>query len=139
MRPEGEIQKADPATRARLLSWFVPLAVLGLLLAAGLTALTERLVAIAPLQLVYGLLALLILIGIAMLWPLRAMWLAGRAVIAARRFPPPGEPVLRDTRVRRGQEAVLRGRILQAFAVALAFFVLATPFAIGWLLNLVIA
>jgi hypothetical protein len=56
----------------------------------------------------------------------------------ARRFPPPGEPVVRDTPIRRGEAAVLSGRILQNLAVALALFVLLTPLALGWLLYLLI-
>lgn len=135
MGDDDEIQKADPAARARLLSWLIPLALAGLLLAAALTTLSEQLVNSAPLQWVYGLLGLLVVLGLVMLWPLRVVWRTGQAAVAARRFPPPGEPVVRDTPVRHGADAVLRGRILQSFAVTLAAFVLLTPAAIAWLLR----
>jgi hypothetical protein len=87
---------------------------------------------------VLGLLGLLLLIGIVMLWPLRTLWRTGQSAMKARRFPPPGEPVVRDTPIRQGEEAVLSGRILQNLAVALALFVLLTPLALGWLLYLLI-
>lgn len=139
MPREGEIQKADPAARARLLRTLVPVAGAGLLLAGVLTLFAERLSAQAPLALVIGLIGLLLLIGIAMLRPLRTLWLTGQTAIEARRFPPPGEPVVRDTPIRRGRDAVLSGRILQTLAVALAAFVLLTPLAVAWLLYLVVA
>jgi hypothetical protein len=138
MSHESGIQKADPAARARLLRWLVPFAGVGLLLAGALTLSADRLVAQAPLQFVLGLLGLLLLIGIVMLWPLRTLWRTGQSAMKARRFPPPGEPVVRDTPIRRGEEAVLSGRILQNLAVALALFVLLTPLALGWLLYLLI-
>ena len=138
MRHESEIQRADPAARARLLRTLVPVAGTGLLLAAALTLLAERLSDQAPLALVLGLSGLL-LIGIAMLWPLRTLWRTGQTAVRTRRFPPPGEPVVRDTPIRRGKDAVLSGRILQALAVALATFVLLTPLAVGWLLYLLVA
>lgn len=138
MRHESEIQRADPAARARLLRTLVPVAGTGLLLAAALALLAERLSDQAPLALVLGLSGLL-LIAIAMLWPLRTLWLTGQTAVRTRRFPPPGEPVVRDTPIRRGKDAVLSGRILQALAVALATFVLLTPLAVGWLLYLLVA
>lgn len=139
MGPDREIQPADPVARARLLRRLLLPAILGLLLAAVLSTASRHWVPIAPVQWVYGLMALLLLIGILMMWPLRSLWRSGRRAIEARRFPPPGEPVIRDTPVYRGEEALLRGRMLQALAAVLAAFVLATPAAIGWMLYLVLA
>jgi hypothetical protein len=127
------MQKADPAARARLLRWLLPIGGLGLLLAAGLTTLTEWLLDSAPIAWLFALLAILFGIGIAMLWPLRLLWLSGHASIAARRFPAPGQAVVRDVVIRSGEAAVLQGRLLQVLAVVLAVFVLLTPTAIAWL------
>lgn len=133
MGTDSTVQKADPAARARLLRVLLPVGTLGLLLATVLTVFGDRLVHGAPVAWGFFLLAGLLGLGIAMLWPLRRLWLSGHAAVAAGRFPPPGQAVVRDVVIRSGEAAVLRGRLLQALAVAMTAFVLLTPAAIAWL------
>lgn len=47
-------------------------------------------------------------------------WTLGAKVARAQRFPPPGQPTVRDTRVLEGAAARRRGRIIQAIGLVLA-------------------
>jgi hypothetical protein len=47
------------------------------------------------------------------------VWRLGRRVVRTERFPPPGLRVTRDTPVVTGTAAGRRGRLIQAFAIAL--------------------
>ena len=91
-----ETQSADPIARRRLLWQLLPPAVLGLLIAAGLTVWTnvaEGEGALAPL---IAALLLLCLISLAMLQPLYRLWQVGRDARQQRRFPPLGLAVISD-------------------------------------------
>lgn len=134
MKPDPEIQPADRETRRRALRWLGPTAGVGLVLAAGLTASRRRLEEVADLSLVYGLWGALVVIAALMLVPIWWLWRSGRLASQERRFPSADALVVRDTRVYRGEGAILRGRLLQALAVSLAAFVVLTPLAIGWLI-----
>lgn len=134
MDTDGEIQRADPEARQRARRWWLPAGGVGLGLAAALTALSHRIDGPADLPLIYSFWGILLAIGLLMLWPIRGLWLTGREAMRERHFPPPSSRVVRDTRVFRGEAAVLRGRLLQAFALALGVFVVLTPMAIGWLM-----
>jgi ABC-type dipeptide/oligopeptide/nickel transport system permease subunit len=46
------------------------------------------------------------------------LWRHGTVIVASQRFPPPGQPVVRDTAILAGRMAVYRGRIIQALALA---------------------
>jgi hypothetical protein len=46
-------------------------------------------------------------------------WRGGR-VLAARRFPPPGSRVMRDTPILEGRDALARGQLLRVIAAMLA-------------------
>jgi hypothetical protein len=54
----------------------------------------------------------------------------GRRSVRARRFPPPGVAVVRDTRVLEGHEGRRRGRLLQVLAGMLIAAALLVPFAL---------
>lgn len=129
-----ETQRADPIARRKLLRRLWPLAVLGLLIAAGLTIwinATAREGALAPL---ITALLVLCLISLAMLKPLQSLWRFGRDARQQRRYPPLGLAVVRDTRVQHGDIAQRRGERLQDLAVLMALFVVLLPITIAWLL-----
>jgi hypothetical protein len=138
MTTEQEIQRADPAARARALRRLLPLGIVGLSLAALLTAFAGPLADRVPATLILGLLLVLILIAAVVSWPIRRLWRSGQTAATAARFPPPALPVVHDTPVCRGAAAVLRGRILQAFAITLAAFVWITALAVVGLLLTVV-
>ncbi|HEY7742865.1 MAG TPA: hypothetical protein VIA19_07450 [Burkholderiales bacterium] len=60
------------------------------------------------------------------------LWLLGRKVLRAERFPPPGLRVIRDTPVIRGAAAVTRGHAVQIFAVCLGVAVGVLCLFIWW-------
>jgi hypothetical protein len=60
----------------------------------------------------------------------------GSRVIRARRFPPPGSLVVRDTPVLRDRAAIRRGRIFEALAAAFAAAALGLLFALWRLWSL---
>jgi hypothetical protein len=55
------------------------------------------------------------------------IWVLGARVTRAQQYPPPVMPVFRDTRIVRGQPAVLRGNIMKVLAVCLIVAALVTP------------
>jgi len=55
-------------------------------------------------------------------------WHLGRRVLNAERYPPPGLRLIRDTPVVTGPAAGRRGRLIQLFAVVLAFAALLLAF-----------
>jgi hypothetical protein len=120
----AKFRKADPAARRKaLLLWGGATALGGLLIAAQGAyrepleswILEDRDRAAGRAGLVLG--------GVAMLFivPLFAfgvyVWRLGARVIAAREFPPPGQAVIRDTAILRGDEAHRHGRGLRAIAI----------------------
>lgn len=132
---EREYQRADPAARRRALQKMLPLFLVGLLTAVALTTLANRADAGQSVQMLFVMLALLVVICLVMLWPIRRLWLIGRDAGKTQRFPPPGLTVLRDTPVFHGEEARRRGRVMQVFATTLGVFVILTPLALIWLVS----
>ena len=128
------MQPVDPQKRRRTLRWLGPTAGLGLMLAAVLTVFGQRVEEAQDRPLLYALFAALVVVGILVLSPVWRLWQTGRQAKHQRRFPPPDSAVVRDTRVYRGEAAVVRGGLLQALAVSLGVFVVLTPLAIGWLI-----
>jgi hypothetical protein len=128
-----DIQKADPLARRKVLRWLLPLAVVGLALAAGLTGLANIIDPRHLGGLVIGAVVLLGLIGVAMLWPLGRLWRIGRDATLQARFPPAGIAVMRDTRIHRGPSARRHGAQLRRLAELLIVFVLLVPAVIFWL------
>jgi hypothetical protein len=131
MTDQPEIQYADPEARRRALRWFVPAALIGLLLATALTYTGAGGDVDSAVTSIYLMLTVLVVIAAMMLWPLYRLWAIGRDARGSRRFPPAGVAVIRDTPVHRGDAAVLRGRLLQVLAAVMAFFVVLTPLAIA--------
>ena len=62
------------------------------------------------------------------------LFLTGHRVIESLRCPPPGQRVIRDTKIIEGHAAVTRGRLLQVLSITLA---VALTVAIVLLVNLV--
>ena len=60
----------------------------------------------------------------------RSMWTVGHAAAQAKRFPPPGKAVVRDTQVLTGAPAVRRARLMQWLSVAVGVLSLALPIAL---------
>lgn len=55
------------------------------------------------------------------------LWRFGAAVVAAKRFPPPGIAVVRDTVILVGAKATYRGRMMQILAVLLLVLSVSFP------------
>ena len=141
-RNEGpRIQRADTEARSKA----IRLAVIGIagaaLLAALLTALEHDITAwierhVVDLVDTPGTLTLLL--GIVML-PLLAMsvyvFREGSRIVRARRFPPPGQQVIKDTPIIEGNQAVRRGRAIQLIALLMAAISLAMPLLPQWLIT----
>lgn len=136
-----KIQKADPAARRRslLAVGIAGLVLFALLVGALLLGLDRRELAGA---IAAHLLAAprhgvaLVSIGVAPV-ALYAIYMLvfGARVIRARRFPLPGQAVVRDTPIREGRAAVARGRLLQILAALLLLASLALPLIFARLLN----
>ena len=62
-------------------------------------------------------------------------WRMGRLVIDTQRFPPPGIPVIRDTPILSGKDAVVRGRIFQLGAFFLGGSGIVIPVILWWVLR----
>jgi hypothetical protein len=63
-------------------------------------------------------------VGVVAVVPLLAfaayVWRIGARTLEAGQFPPPGVRVVRDTPIVTGRPAIMRGRLLRAFALAFA-------------------
>jgi hypothetical protein len=133
---EPNIQKADVGARRTTL-WLTAVAlVLGGVLVLAFDAAREEIQAWMALRLddsgeVEG---TLLAISILAILPLIAagiyLFQLGRRSVRARRFPPPGVAVVRDTRVLEGHEGRRRGRLLQVLAGMLIAAALLVPFAL---------
>lgn len=66
-------------------------------------------------------------------------WQIGMKVIRAKRFPPPGMKVIKDTVVVKGRQAVSRGRALQVCGVILWVTAIAFPMACWQILGKVLS
>ena len=138
MPDQPEIQYADPEARRRALRWFVPVALVGLVLATALTYTGSADDFNSAVTSVYLMLAVLFVISAMMLWPLHRLWKTGRAARETGRFPPDGVAVIRDTPVHRGDAAVLRGRLLQVLAGVMAFFVVTIPLVLAGMVFVIL-
>lgn len=136
-----EIQKADPEARRRAVILIGVAAIVG----TGAIFLLERyrgdlevylernadyLVA-HPEILALGLFILLLPIIFFSLY----LWRHGSSVVVARRFPPPGMAVTRDTPVLSGMAGVRRGRIIQVLALLLMSCSVGLPLFLWYVLS----
>ena len=65
------------------------------------------------------------------------LWILGRRVVRAHRFPLPGSLVIRDTPVLLDRDADRRGRILEAVAAGFGVAALGSLYVLWWLWSLV--
>ncbi|MGR3277919.1 hypothetical protein ACSYAD_22740 [Acaryochloris marina NIES-2412] len=132
-----EIQPADPASRRKLVVWLSLFLLVTLLSQSVIQGFTHWL-AEDPERVrdyfgrIVGAIALVFS-------PLFVFgyyaWQMGVAVIRAKRFPPPGMKVIKDTVVIKGRKAVSRGRALQVCGVILWGTAIALPIAVWWILG----
>lgn len=132
-----EIQPADPASRRKLVVWLSLFLLVTLLSQSVIQGFTHWL-AEDPERVrdyfgrIVGAIALVFS-------PLFVFgyyaWQMGVAVIRAKRFPPPGMKVIKDTVVIKGRKAVSRGRALQVCGVILWGTAIALPLAVWWILG----
>jgi len=134
-RDEGEIQKADPEHRKRVLGVLVVVALAGVLGLAELEGHLRRLEAVArstPHQaMASALLASRLFLGaVAAGAVCVAAFLGHRSwrTVRSGRHPPPGVRVIRDTRVVRGRRARLHGWI----GLGLALLILLAGVLVPW-------
>ncbi len=138
-----EIQRADPGRRRGVLLTATVCIVVGAILGAAFLQYQQEFsawLADTPpksaerFALVLGAIALLTslpLLGMALYF-----WMLGSRVVRARRYPPPGTPVVRDTPVLLERGAILRGRLLQACATVFVAAASGMLGALWWLWSL---
>ncbi|WP_299493564.1 hypothetical protein [Acaryochloris sp. IP29b_bin.137] len=132
-----EIQPADPASRRKLLvglSLFLLVMLLGQSVVQWFTKwLTEDPERVRE-YFVYIVGAIAVIFS-----PLLALgyysWQIGGAVIRAKRFPPPGMKVIKDTVVVKGRKAIVRGRALQVCGAVMGGTAIAFPMAFWQILG----
>jgi hypothetical protein len=132
-----DIQKADPVARHTallIISVAALIGVAGVLLLEHYRPKLEQLlednahVLLAhPEMVAAALLGLMLPVYVAAIY----LWRHGTVIVASERFPPPGQPVVRDTVIVSGRMAVYRGRIIQALALVLLLAGLSLP-AVIW-------
>ena len=136
MAEETRIQKANPALRKKALIAVIGTAVLvGLVLFFFEGKLTDFMTNNAgqfvespgKFALVFAVFMLPLVIAAV------HMFLYGRKVVTAQRFPPPDTEVVRDTRILTATQAVGRGKSLIFFAIILIIIAIAVPSMI-WLM-----
>jgi hypothetical protein len=122
-----EIRKADPVARRRALLLVIVGALVGtLLLVAFERYYSDTLrewIASEPGELAHRVKLVFRVMATAMSVPLMALavylWVFGAKVLRTGQFPPPGYRVIRDTPVREGRSAAVRGRGFKTLALVL--------------------
>lgn len=132
-----EIQPADPASRRKLLVW-LSLFLLVMLLSQSVVQWFTEWLAEDP-ERVREYFAYIVGAIAFVFSPLFGFgyyaWQMGVKVISAKRFPPPGMKVIKDTVVIKGRRAVSRGRALQVCGVILWGTAIAFPIAFWQILG----
>jgi hypothetical protein len=136
-----EIQKADPAARKRGFLLVSAAIVLGLGLLWLLGRAADSVDAWLNEHAAY-LLEHLWVVWLAFFVPMLPIiagaahvYRIGARTVSAERYPPPGQPVVRDTLVIAGAAAIARGRMIQALAVVLIVASVVLPAVVGFLLT----
>lgn len=122
----NEVQKADPAARRQALLVIVFATAIGALLITGFEHLSQPFhewLSSEPAETVRRARLAVYVSAFVVSAPVIAfaiyLWLLGARVLRAKRFPPPGLRVIRDTRVVDGPAAVTHGHAIQVLAVCL--------------------
>ena len=132
----NEIQSADPVARRKAVLLTIAVAFSGLITIRGLTLYKSQLLQWLErnIDLLMQTPWMAVAAGFVLVLPLifaaGYLFSFGRRVCEARRFPPPGYSVIRDTPVREGRSATNHGRIVQVLAVLLALSALTIPLMI---------
>ena len=125
-RRMNKIQQADPKARTRALIITFAIIVIGMcamaLFESNQARLADWFVAnMATIADKSGVVAAVVSAFFAPFYVVAGyLFLIGQRVIDNRRYPPPGQSVIRDTQIREGHAAVTRGRLLQSLSIALA-------------------
>lgn len=118
-----EIHRADPAARRRAIVTVLVIAGLGVCGYFALEAWLDGTVEGDPAQARESLLSVLVwgtwIVALAIAAFGARLWLVGGRVRRGQRFPLPGAKLLRDTPVRTGRGARVRGTLLRAICVVL--------------------
>jgi hypothetical protein len=117
------IERADLATRRTTLIILLALCAPVLLMLRSAESQSVQVFAEQP-----GLLlAVAAVVSLLMLVPLGLLWRLALRIQRSERFPPPGEKLLRDTRVRTGADALRYARFLKVLVALLALAIAAIP------------
>lgn len=117
------IERADLATRRTTLIILLALCAPVLLMLRSAESQSVQVFAEQP-----GLLlAVAAVVSLLMLVPLGLLWRLALRIQRSERFPPPGEKLLRDTRVRTGATALRYARFLKVLVALLALAIAAIP------------
>lgn len=137
----GEVQKADAVARRKAIVLLLVVAVLGMGLISIMEMNQSKLndwietnattITLNPSAVIAALIVLFAPIYLAA----RYLFSLGSRIVHAERFPPPGEAVVRDTKIITGDAAIFRGRILQILSVTMAVLISVIMFMVWHLLN----
>ncbi|WP_372780314.1 hypothetical protein [Litorivivens sp.] len=117
------IERADPATRRTALIILLALCAPVLLMLRSTESQSVQVLAEQP----ELLLAVVVVVSLLMLVPLGLLWRLALRIQQSERFPPPGEKLLRDTRVRTGTDALRYARFLKVLVALLTLAITAIP------------
>ena len=129
------IQAADPGERRRVLVFLAVMTLLGAAVFSRFDDLAHWVIAdpdhtVVRINL---LIATLLIPASAIIFVSLRLWRVGDQTLRARRYPPPGQKVIRDTAILEGPASKRRGRQLQWFSRLLATCVLLAPPMLWWL------
>ena len=117
------IERADPATRRKTFIILLALCAPVLLMLRSAESQSVKVFAEQP----ELMLAVAAVVSLLMLVPLGLLWRLALRIQRSERFPPPGEKLLRDTRVRTGADALRYARFLKVLVALLALAIAAIP------------
>ncbi len=136
-----EIQKANAAARTKTIALMSVVCVIGLGLIAAVETYQSKLTnwieanAMIISQNPSVVIATLIVLFAPLYVAGYYVFSLGSRIARAKRFPPPGQAVVRDTIIATGVQAVMRGRILQMLSVAMALTITIVIFLAWNVLN----